>query len=107
MQEWFADKTNVSRLKKLLKNGVEILREERKKVSDVFVGKTFVFTGTLTQFTREGAEAEVKARGGRAASSVSKKTDFVVVGSDAGSKAQKAKELGVPIISETEFAAML
>lgn len=107
VQEWFADKTNVSRLKKLVKNGVEILREERKKVSDAFVGKTFVFTGTLTQFTREGAEAEVKARGGRAASSVSKKTDFVVVGSDAGSKAQKAKELGVPIISEADFAAML
>lgn len=107
VQQWFADKTNAARLKKLVKNGVEILREERKKVSDVFVGKTFVFTGTLTQFTREGAEAEVKARGGRAASSVSKKTDFVVVGSDAGSKAQKAKELGVPIISEAEFAAML
>jgi len=107
VQQWFADKINTGRLKKLVKNGVEILREERKKVSDVFVGKTFVFTGTLTQFTREGAEAEVKARGGRAASSVSKKTDFVVVGADAGSKAQKAKELGVPIISEAEFATML
>ncbi|AFM11616.1 NAD-dependent DNA ligase LigA [Turneriella parva] len=107
VQQWFADKVNKARLKKLVKNGVEIVREERAKISDAFVGKSFVFTGTLTQFTRDGAEAEVKARGGRASSSVSKKTDFVVVGADAGSKAQKAKELGVPIISEAEFAAML
>ncbi len=107
VQQWFADKVNTARLKKLAKNGVEIIREERRQVSDVFVGKSFVFTGTLTQFTRDGAEAEVKARGGRASSSVSKKTDFVVVGTDAGSKAQKAKELGVPIISEAEFAKML
>jgi DNA ligase (NAD+) len=107
VQQWFADKVNTARLKKLAKNGVEIIREERRQVSDVFAGKSFVFTGTLTQFTRDGAEAEVKARGGRASSSVSKKTDFVVVGTDAGSKAQKAKELGVPIISEAEFAKML
>jgi len=107
VQQWFADKVNTARLKKLTKNGVEIIREERRQVSDAFAGKSFVFTGTLTQFTRDGAEAEVKARGGRASSSVSKKTDFVVVGTDAGSKAQKAKELGVPIISEAEFAKML
>lgn len=107
VQQWFADKVNAARLKKLTKNGVQVAREERKKISDAFAGKSFVFTGTLTQFTRDGAEAEVKARGGRASSSVSKKTDFVVVGTDAGSKAQKAKELGVAILSETEFAAML
>ncbi len=107
VRTWFSEGVNAARLKKLVTNGVEILREESKKVSDAFTGKSFVFTGTLTQFTRDGAEAEVKARGGRASSSVSKKTDFVVVGSDAGSKAQKAKELGVTILTETEFAAML
>lgn len=107
VQAWFADKVNTSRLKKLQKNGVEILRAKRQRVSDVFAGKTFVFTGALSQFTRESAEEAVKARGGRAASSVSKKTDFVVVGADAGSKAQKAKELGVTILSEDEFAQML
>ncbi|MFO1481409.1 MAG: NAD-dependent DNA ligase LigA [Turneriella sp.] len=107
VQAWFADKVNTSRLKKLQKNGVEILRAKRQRVSDVFAGKTFVFTGALSQFTRESAEEAVKARGGRAASSVSKKTDFVVVGADAGSKAQKAKELGVKILSEDEFAQML
>ncbi|MBS0617511.1 MAG: NAD-dependent DNA ligase LigA [Spirochaetes bacterium] len=107
VKAWFADKTNVARLAKLQKNGVEIIQEARAKISDIFAGKSFVFTGTLTKFTRDGAEAEVKARGGRAASSVSKKTDYVVVGSDAGSKAQKAKELGVAILTEAEFAEML
>jgi len=107
VQAWFADKTNATRLVKLRKNGVEITQDARAKISDIFSGKSFVFTGTLTEFTREGAEAEVKARGGRAASSVSKKTDYVVVGSDAGSKAQKAKELGVAILSEAEFAELL
>lgn len=105
--DWFADKVNLGRLKRLAKNGVEILKAENVRVSDDFAGKTFVFTGTLVNFTRDRAEAEVKARGGRASSSVSKKTDYVVVGTDAGSKAQKAKELGVKIISEAEFAAML
>jgi DNA ligase (NAD+) len=104
---WFSDKTNQQRLKKLLANNVVILKAENTRVSDDFAGKTFVFTGSLTKFTREGAEAEVKARGGRAASSVSKKTDYVVVGTDAGSKAQKAKELGVKVLSEAEFAALL
>lgn len=107
VQQWFADKVNTTRLRKLQKNGVEILRAKRERVSDAFAGKTFVFTGALSQFTRESAEEAVKARGGRAASSVSKKTDFVVVGADAGSKAQKAKELGVKILSEEEFAQML
>jgi DNA ligase (NAD+) len=104
---WFADKTNQQRLKKLLAHNVVILKTENTRVSDDFAGKTFVFTGSLTKFTRESAEAEVKARGGRAASSVSKKTDFVVVGADAGSKAQKASELGVTVLTETEFANML
>lgn len=107
VQQWFADKVNTTRLRKLQQNGVEILRAKRERLSDAFAGKTFVFTGALRQFTRESAEAAVKARGGRAASSVSKKTDFVVVGADAGSKAQKAKELGIRILSEEEFAQML
>lgn len=107
VQAWFADKSNAGRLKKLQKNGVEVMQAKRERVSDAFAGKTFVFTGALSQFTRESAEEAVKARGGRAASSVSKKTDYVVVGADAGSKAQKAKQLGVKILSEEEFAQML
>jgi DNA ligase (NAD+) len=107
VQAWFADEVNTSRLKKLQKNGVEILQAKRERISDAFTGKTFVFTGALSRFTRQSAEEAVKARGGRAASSVSKKTDFVVVGANPGSKAQKAKELGVKILSEEEFARML
>jgi len=105
--DWFADTVNKTRLAKLVAHGVTIEKTSRERVSDDFAGKTFVFTGTLTQLSRDKAEASVKARGGRAASSVSKKTDFVVVGKDAGSKAAKAKELGVKIISEKEFALML
>ena len=70
-------------------------------------GKTFVFTGALKNYTREEAEELAVERGGRPSSAVSKKTDFVVVGENPGSKAVKAKELGVKIISEDEFKSML
>ncbi|HRP69944.1 MAG TPA: hypothetical protein PLY93_10470, partial [Turneriella sp.] len=104
---WFKDKKNKARLKKLLENGVQITDATATRISNAFEGKTFVFTGTLTHFTRESAESAVKERGGRASSSVSKRTDFVVVGTDAGSKEKKAKELGVKILTEEEFKLML
>ncbi|MBV6492492.1 MAG: DNA ligase [Turneriella sp.] len=105
--DWFSDKKNQERVQRLIDNGAQILDATIVRISDIFQGKTFVFTGTLTHFTRESAEKEVTSRGGRASSSVSKKTDFVVVGEEAGSKAQKAKELGVKILSEEEFVALL
>ena len=67
------------------------------------VGKTIVVTGTLTQFTRDSIKAFIHERGGHAAGSVSKKTDFVVAGEEAGSKLDKAKTLGVRILTEFEF----
>lgn len=70
-------------------------------------GKTFVVTGTLTRYKRDEIERLITELGGRAASSVSKKTDFVLAGAEAGSKLDKAKTLGVPVISEDDFAAML
>ncbi len=86
--------------------GIQIEKEEI--ISDqTFAGKTFVFTGALELFTRHDSEELVTSMGGKAASSVSKKTDFVVVGKDAGSKATKARELGVTILSETEFKEMV
>jgi len=68
-----------------------------------FAGKTIVLTGTLTRMTRDAAKEQIIARGGKAAGSVSKKTDFVVAGAEAGSKLDKARELGVPVLTEQEF----
>jgi DNA ligase (NAD+) len=70
-------------------------------------GKTVVFTGTLERMTREEARAGAEALGAKVAGSVSKKTDYVVVGADAGSKATRAKELGVPTLSEEEWLKLI
>lgn len=87
--------------------GVEMKPLEAKKKEGVFLGKTFVLTGTLPTMTRSEASALIEQNGGKTASSVSKKTDFVLAGEDAGSKLTKAQQLGVTIISEPEFLAML
>lgn len=72
-----------------------------------FEGMTFVLTGALSLFTREGATEKIESFGGKASGSVSKKTTYVVAGENAGSKLRKAKELGIPVISEQEFLEML
>ena len=73
----------------------------------IFAGKTFVLTGTLPTLTREEATAKIEAAGGKVSGSVSKKTDFVLAGAEAGSKLAKAQELGVKILDEAEFRNML
>ena len=72
-----------------------------------FMGMTFVLTGALTQFTREEATVKIEGFGGKVSGSVSKKTTYVVVGENAGSKEKKAKELGISILSEDDFLAMI
>ena len=72
----------------------------------LFAGKTFVLTGTLPTMSREEASAKVEALGGKVSSSVSKKTDYVLAGDEAGSKLEKAQKLGVKIIDEAEFVRM-
>jgi DNA ligase (NAD+) len=105
---YFADSEHLQLIEKLRQAGVRL--EEIKpdnQLAQIFAGKTFVLTGTLETLGRSEAAAEIEKRGGKAASSVSKKTDFVVAGAEAGSKLTKAKELGVPVLTETEFLAML
>ena len=84
------------------------MKEERAALkSSKFAGMTFVFTGTLANRSREEAEALVASHGGKAGSSVSKKTNYVVVGTDPGSKIEKAKTLRVPILDEPQFEKLL
>jgi len=90
-------------LDKLEKAGVRPVADESAPQADTFRGKSFVFTGALQTMTRGDAEATVKRLGGRAASSVSKQTDYVVAGDSAGSKLEKAKALGVTVLTEEEF----
>ncbi len=103
---FFASDTNRDILAALAAAGVKPQEAERL-AGGPWSGKTFVFTGTLTQFGRKEAQEIVERLGGRAAGSVSKKTDYVVAGTEAGSKLDKARALGVPILSEDEFRNML
>lgn len=90
-------------LDKLARAGVQPIIGEDAPSADTFAGKSFVFTGSLQTMTRGDAEAIVKRLGGRAASSVSKQTDYVVAGDSAGSKLEKARTLGVTVLTEEEF----
>jgi DNA ligase (NAD+) len=101
--EFFSELANRQLIKKLHKAGVRPTAEKRQVKSDKFAGKSFVFTGGLANRSREDAGEIVKQHGGKISGSVSKKTDYVVVGTDPGSKYEKAKELGVPILTEAEF----
>lgn len=103
-----ANRTLISELKEFgVKMEVEKADSEENAPEKVFLGMTVVVTGTLKEMDRKQAEAAVKARGGKATSSVSKKTDYLVVGESPGSKLAKAEKLGVKIIEEAEFLAML
>ena len=103
---WASVAANKRVVKRLLAAGITFKKAPRA-TSKEFDGQTFVFTGTLTKFTREEAEAEVKKRGGKAAGSVSKQTSYVVAGEKAGSKLEKAQKLGVTVIDEDEFLKMI
>ena len=93
-------------IRRLREAGVN-MKSTTELVDQRFSGMTFVLTGTLTQFDRKMAEDLIEKRGGKAAGSVSKKTTYVVAGEAAGSKLQKAQELGIPVLTEEEFARML
>ena len=106
ISDYFSDEYNVNEVKELLAVGVKI--NEVKSVSGgIFSGKKFVLTGTLPTYSRDEASKIIVENGGETASSVSKKTDYVLYGEAAGSKLEKARELGVKLITEEEFMNML
>lgn len=102
VHEWFKSSLNRKLVKRLAEAGVkmEMVSAGGQQVPRVFEGKTFVLTGTLPTMKRDEAKLYIESRGGRVSGSVSKKTDFVVAGAEAGSKLDKAQELGVKIIDE-------
>ncbi len=105
--DFFSEPANRKLIKKLQAAGVRPTAEKREKKSDKLDGKSFVFTGAMEHRSREEAGELVQQHGGKISGSVSKKTDYVVVGADPGSKYDKAKELGVTVLTETEFEKLI
>lgn len=104
--EWFKNPQSMHLVERLRTAGVS-LKSNDEKQDDRFAGLTFVLTGTLENHTRDEAAAIIESFGGKTSSSVSKKTDYVLTGDNAGSKLTKAEALGIKIISEKDFAAMI
>ncbi len=109
VRDWFDDEGNIELCKRLGDAGVqtEIINASSVVVTEAFAGKQFVLTGRLETMTRDEARALIEARGGRVTSTVSKKTDYVVAGEEAGSKLDKAQALGLTVIDEAALRAML
>ena len=105
--EFFHDEENIALLNKLKEANVNMAEEKTEKTSDKFQGLTFVLTGTLETMGRSEASEIIQSLGGKASGSVSKKTSYVIAGANAGSKLTKAESLGVKIITEQEFLAMV
>ena len=106
IREFFDESRNRELVHKLEKAGLAMTAEKRKKTEQL-EGLTFVLTGTLANLSREDAKTKIEAAGGRVSGSVSKKTNYVVAGEDAGSKLDKARELGVSVIDEAELDRLL
>ena len=105
--EFFRQEQTIDLINRLKKAGVNMKVIEEESTDNRFEGKTFVLTGTLEHYSREQASEIIEKLGGKTSSSVSKKTDYVLAGEEAGSKLKKAQELGVAIISEEEFVSMI
>ena len=105
--EWFTHDWHASIVAKWAAAGVTMTQEADESVPRTLEGLTIVVTGSLVDFSRDGAKEAILSRGGKASSSVSKKTDYVVAGESPGSKVDKAETLGVPVIDEQAFVALL
>ena len=108
VREFFARPENVRIIDDLKKLGLsmEVAADMKNVDGGALAGKTFVLTGTLAKFTRAKAKALIEKLGGRVSGSVSKKTDFVVAGAEAGGKLAKAERLGVRVLTESDFEAL-
>ncbi len=108
ISEWFGERWHQKIIEKWEKSGVVLIDQKPKNnLKQTLTGLTIVVTGSLEDFTRDGATEAITLRGGKSSSSVSSKTDFVVAGDAAGSKLQKAEELGVPVLDEAGFKSLL
>jgi DNA ligase (NAD+) len=107
LANWFGSKENQKMLERMRDLGVKVIFPQFQEANLKLEGLTFVLTGELESMTREEAKEKIRALGGDVSSSVSKKTDYVVVGENPGSKYDKAKELGVRIINEREFLSII
>lgn len=108
INEWFSEKWHQKIIKKWQKSGVLLVDQKPiNNLKQTLSGLTIVVTGSLEDFTRDGASEAIILRGGKSASSVSSKTDFVIAGEAAGSKLQKAEELGIPVLDEAGFKLLL
>src|SRR3989344_3619456 len=106
IHEFFHDKNNLKFIEKLVKNGVVVGKEGKRKAGR-FTGLSFVLTGTLSQMSREIAKEKILAQGGKVVGSVSNNTSYVVAGEEAGSKLATAKKLGIKVLNEAEFLKLL
>lgn len=105
--DWISEEDNRALLHKFDNAGVKAQREAGSHAAQTLTGKTFVLTGTLPTLSREDAKKMIKDRGGKVSSSVSKKTDYLLLGEDPGSKFADAKALGTPLLTEAEFITLL
>ena len=104
--EYFSTKNNLDEINKLLYSGINIVYENQAKTG-IFSGEKVVLTGTLSQFKRDEASRIIEELGGEVLSSVSKRTTLVLAGENAGSKIDKAKQLGIKIINEETFKSLI
>jgi DNA ligase (NAD+) len=107
VHEWFAQTHTRELIAALVRAGVQMEETGVQPASTTLAGKVFVLTGGLETLSRDQAKSAIEARGGRVTTSVSKKTDYVVVGQDPGSKVERAKELGVECLDEAQFKEKL
>ncbi len=107
IHHWFREKRNIEFLEKLKSAGVEIISEKQKTKGEKLKGKTFVLTGVLETMTRQEAKEKISELAGIVSESLSKKTEYIVVGREPGSKLDKAKKLGIKIINEEQFLSLL